>query len=266
MSLTMHKETGADTPALTPSLLEIYDMFFEVVPATTPDLLEEAHRLRYQVYCVENEFEPQNPHGLEMDAYDRWAKHSLLIHRATQRVAGTVRVILPRSAGAADLPAVQTSSALEALGPGRLPKATTAEISRFAISKDFRQRIDDGQLPAVHEEDEARAPEDINRRVLPSLTLGLMRAIVQMSVENDMTHWCAVADIPLLRLLKRLGIRFEAVGPRVQHHGWRQPVHSEIAGLMDGIFQARPEVWDVITHQGRLWPQPASRSSQRIAG
>ena len=37
--------------------LDLYDRYFTVVPADTPELLDAAHELRYQVYCREHAFE-----------------------------------------------------------------------------------------------------------------------------------------------------------------------------------------------------------------
>ena len=239
------------------SLYDIYNSYFQVVQADTPELLREAQRLRYQVYCLENEFEdPEaNPEGLESDELDQRSRHSLLIHRESGLVAGTVRLILPDPEAALAFPAVETSEALREHGPRYLPAATTGEISRFSISKDFRRRVEDGCWPAIYEQD--ADPRQANRRILPHITLGLMQGLVQMSVETNVTHWCATVETPLLRLLKRLGIHFHSVGPLVNYHGWRQPVYNCVEDVLAGIYEERPEVWDVITARGRLFQAPA---------
>jgi len=248
------------------SLYEVYDSYFEVVPADTQELLEKAYRLRYQVYCLENAFEDpaDNPQGLETDEYDVRSKHSLLVHRESGIVAGTVRLILPDLADPLAFPAVLTSEALGERGRQYLPAATTAEISRFSISKEFRRRIEDGAWPAIYDGQSDRS--GVNRRILPHITLGLMRALVQMSVENDITHWCATVETPLLRLLKRLGIHFHAVGPLVNYHGWRQPVYNALENLSWTVYDERPEVWDVITAKGGLLPLPEPRTYWNGAG
>ena len=89
-----------------------------------------------------------------------------------------------------------------------------------------------------------------------------MRAIVKMSMENDVTHWCASVETPLLRLLKRLGINFHSVGPLVNYHGWRQPVYNSVNDVMNGIYFKRPEVWDVISSKGELFPAPTDSDLQ----
>ena len=37
-------------------LAGMYDEYFAVIPANRPELIAEAHAVRYQVYCVEHAF------------------------------------------------------------------------------------------------------------------------------------------------------------------------------------------------------------------
>src|ERR1700733_1139731 len=118
---------------------ELYGRYFDIVPADNAERRDCAYRLRYQVYCVEHAFlDPAaNPGEREIDEFDSHAVQSLLIHRATGSVCGTVRLILPGPARpASNFPAFGVSPAAGAM-MRRLPKLTTAEISRFAISKAF---------------------------------------------------------------------------------------------------------------------------------
>ncbi|MGH8585199.1 MAG: PEP-CTERM/exosortase system-associated acyltransferase [Gammaproteobacteria bacterium] len=83
-----------------PDLLTHFRKYFEILRADTPALLEEAFRLRYQVYCQEGclpGFDPLDyPDGLERDIYDyeHRSVHCLLRHRPTGSNAGTVRLVL----------------------------------------------------------------------------------------------------------------------------------------------------------------------------
>ena len=83
------------------ALSGLYDRYFTVVPANTPALLDAAHALRYQVYCVEHAFEdPAQQIGeRERDRYDEGAVHAVLIYNPTEQVVGCVRLILPRAIG-----------------------------------------------------------------------------------------------------------------------------------------------------------------------
>ena len=115
-------------------------------------LLDQAYRLRYQVYCVENNYEdPHQADGRETDIYDERAIHALLMHRRTETVAGTVRVILPRANDqepSLPINIVADSEQRELLR--RLPHSRTAEISRFSVAKAFRQRCTEAEDAIYH--------------------------------------------------------------------------------------------------------------------
>src|SRR6185295_16967877 len=98
----------------------------------------------------------------------------------------------------------------------------------------------------------AEASEE-QRSILPHLTLGLIETLVRMSVENGITHWCAVMEPTLLRLLTRLGIHFDPIGPLIDYHGRRQPCYIPLKTLLARVKRERPDVWDVITRAGRHW-------------
>src|SRR5437588_3429764 len=83
-----------------------YNEYFDIVRANSPALLDEAYRLRYQVYCLEHPFENAAEHsdGRERDEDDDRSVHSLLVHRQTGVFAGTVRAILPKEVQRRPLP------------------------------------------------------------------------------------------------------------------------------------------------------------------
>lgn len=234
-------------------LTEIYNRYFDVVPATTRELLDEALRLRYQVYCVEHAFENprEHPDGREIDKYDDRSVHSVLIHKPTGSVVGTVRLILP---GDEPLPITEVCHDPRLKDLSLFPPATTAEISRFAISKNFRRRADDKRGVDAALVDQTVIADSTNRRVIPHMALGLIKAVGQMSIRYGMTNLCAVMEPPLLRLLLRLGIRFDPLGPPIDYHGKRQPCHVTPIAVSDGLRAERPDAWDLITEQGALKP------------
>ena len=234
--------------------MDLYDSHFEITAAENAEQLKAAFRLRYDVYCVENAFEDpaDNPFGMETDAYDPGALHSLLLRRGTGEVVGTVRLILPlprcgmegtglpiREVCHHDL--VQQNNAI-------LPWASTAEISRFAVSKRLRRRATDQKTVGGFAE-----PDGI-RRHIPDTSLGLMQAIVAMAARADVTHVCAVMEPCLLRMLARLGIHFFPLGPQVIYHGRRQPCFSDLDELLARAWAERHDVWQVLTRNGALWP------------
>jgi N-acyl amino acid synthase of PEP-CTERM/exosortase system len=210
--------------------LSCYRRHFEVVRADTPDLLDEAYRLRYQVYCLENRYEnpDQQVHGRERDLYDDRSVHSLLIHRRSGLAAGTMRVILPGT-DTQDLPLpiniVTDSGQHELLH--RLPPSHTAEISRFAVSKAFRRACVE--------------PED--RRMLRYITIGLFRGALEICREHEVQYICAVMERALIRLLARLGLAFQHVGGLIEHHGPRQPCFARVDQLIEGSRAEGTLLW-----------------------
>ena len=237
-------------------LIDVYSSYFESIPANTDALRNVGYRLRYEVYCVEHPFEDpaDSPDGLERDGFDEHSLHSLLMYRPRDTVAGAVRLILPRPGqDAADMPIHHVCRHELLLNDSdRLPRTRTAEISRFAVSKNFRRRTGDREIAVGGH---AEAEED-PRRLIPHISLGLMRAIVSMAAEAGITHLCAVMEPALLRLLKRLGIYFNDLGPRVEYHGKRQPCFADLDELLARTWHERREVWEVLTHDGALWPAP----------
>jgi N-acyl amino acid synthase of PEP-CTERM/exosortase system len=209
-------------------LLSCYRAHFEVVRAETTELLDEAYRLRYQVYCVENLYEdPNQPDKRERDVYDARSAHALLMHKRTGAIAGTVRVILPADAPELPLPISVLTDPYQRERLRRLPRSQLAEISRFAISKEFRRRCTDAE----------------DRRMLRYITFGLIRGALEICRENDIEYICAVMEQALIRLLARLGLAFEHLGDIIEYHGARQPCLATVSHLIDHSKAERTLLW-----------------------
>ncbi|HLU91372.1 MAG TPA: PEP-CTERM/exosortase system-associated acyltransferase [Pedomonas sp.] len=232
--------------------METYNQFFYYRIARTPEDIAAAHRLRYEVYCEETGFLPkeEHPDGLERDEHDEHSIQSVLFYRPLNLPAGTVRVVRPKPGEeGCGLPARLAAPGLDLLPEKILPCGRTGEISRFSIHGGFRKRQSDGLYAAIHD---PRQGGGDPRRILPHMTLGLMTSIFEIALETNLTHLCAIIDPALLRMLRMLGLRFEAVGPLVEFHGPRQPVFAPLKQLIDGVARDYPEVHEVITAGGRL--------------
>lgn len=234
---------AADVP-----LLDRFHTYFSVIAAKTPQSVALAQRIRYQVYCVENPFEnaAEHPDGLECDDYDSHAAHSLLIHKPSGAAVGTARLILARPEAPEQSFALQRICHAQALK--RLPLLRCAEVSRFAISKQFRRRSTD----TLYEGRESEESASHRRALAPLMTLGLIQSLVRGSIEHGVTHWCAAMEPTLLRLLAGIGIRFEPLGPMVEYHGLRQPCYCEVAPMLERVKAEQPVVWQVLTDGGQL--------------
>jgi N-acyl amino acid synthase of PEP-CTERM/exosortase system len=243
-------------------LFDLYNAYFRVVRADTDELRADVYRLRFHVYAVEHKFERPDdfPDGQEKDIFDDHSVHSLLIHRPSETIAGTVRLILPdpaRSIGSLPIDHVCSDPVLG--GSPELPRTCTAEVSRFAVSKSFRRRLGEAGSPSGVTEESLRAEEEKaahmgDRRIAPHITLGLIQSLVEMSIEHGVTHWCAVMERALLRLLTKIGIHFQDAGPLVEYHGRRQPCYRNLHDLLETVKQERFDVWEILTREGKLRP------------
>ena len=239
----LHESTG--------TLLERFDLYFETMIADTPALLQQAHAIRFRVYCLETQFEDAMafPDGLERDAFDGHSAHGLLIHRTSAQAMGTVRLVLPLPDTPQKSFAVQAVSQHPSLRDGTaFPLASTAEVSRFCISRSFRRRATD----TLYAEGDAEPANPSDRRSGPLMRLGLIQALIRMSAKHGITHWCAVVEPTLLRMLDAMAIRFSPIGPLVDHHGMRQPCSCDVAEVLRAVKLERPTFWEVLTCGGTI--------------
>ena len=235
-----------------PSPVVRFDTYFRAVSADTRELIEKAFALRYQVYCLERQFEdPTQLHGgLETDQFDRHSVHSLVFHRPQDEPIGTARLILPQARpNSLPIQELLKKSGLSACH--YFPNHTVAEVSRFAISKEFRRRKVDSKSIA---EPDSRRERHGN---LPCL--GLLQMLLRQSLELGVEYWAAVMEPQLLRMLALMGIRFQPVGPLVSYHGLRQPSFCHLPVMVRNMALMKPESWAVVTNNGELMPDTGAR-------
>jgi N-acyl amino acid synthase of PEP-CTERM/exosortase system len=251
--------TAAVNRKITPhhdNMLDAYNAWFRVTPATTPALQDQAYRLRYQVYCCEHSYEnpAEHPRQREIDDYDDRSVHSLLVDRTSGTTVGTVRLIFSdKDSWTTSFP-IQKVCSHPLLADRKLHlTAAAAEISRFAISKAYRNNtiaISTGMAA-----DRAH--------MIPCITLGLFKATVQMSFEHGISDWFAVMEPSLLRLLSRFGIYFKPIGPLVDYHGLRQPCHANVHQLLERVRKERLDVFDFVTEVDPVNGPKRSVTNQR---
>jgi N-acyl amino acid synthase of PEP-CTERM/exosortase system len=208
---------------------------FTVRIADTENLRQQAYRLRHQVYCVENAFEPCRPDGVETDGFDSRAPHALLFHRAVEEPIGTVRLILPQAGSTVGTLPIHAVCAPDLFARVGLPLAGTAEISRFALSRLRLQKL------------QQTAGPDESREVLSFASLGLIAALRQIARENGITHTVAVMEPSLRRRLSMIGLPMQEMGSPVSYHGVRVPCYTRIDQLESRLKRLRPDLWPVLT-------------------
>ena len=231
-----------------------FSNFFLLEHCRSDATINECKKLRYDVFCSEKGYFIDNNQSkcIESDEYDSRSVHSLIRHRTTNRVAATVRLVLANEWQPEDPFPIEHFEVLRRMERDqkwRINRASLAEISRFAIAQVFRRRTEErNKIHGIT--DEVFREYHNERRQIGDLTLGLFKAVVAMSYENDISHWYAMMEPKLIRLLSRYGIRFNTVGPIFNHCGLRQPCIASVNDVLSGIYHSRRDVWSFITNDG----------------
>ena len=230
--------------------MRLFNFNFEVAE-NQPDnskLFEAIYRLRYQVYVNEWGFErpEDHPEGLEKDGYDQRSRHIFAYTGPKDNVIGTARIILPTDCM---FPLQENFDVDETLFSN--PEHKIAEISRLAISKDFRRRAIDRVIfnkDTTHGEDlkqyqeSVTAIENERRKCEHELVRGIYMMIYRESIMLGLTHWCAVMAKGLYVILARWGIPFHQVGSEKEYHGVRAPYVLSIKELETNLEKKNPDL------------------------
>ncbi|WP_282756071.1 PEP-CTERM/exosortase system-associated acyltransferase [Desulfuromonas thiophila] len=235
---------------------------FERVERDDPRMAD-LYRLRYQVYCTECGFEraEDHPGGLETDIYDPYSSHFCATVIETGSIVGAVRIILDSPLGFPIEKHCQLDPCRRYDGD---PKKI-GEISRLAISKEFRRREIDRAIYSQREFNpaEVRQVHEQRRQFECLIVAGLYQCVYQESLTLGLTHWYAVMVKGLCGLLRRWGIVWNQVGEQVEYHGLRVPYLAGIAenekrvAALNPLLLERPCGW-----QGsavRRNPEPPTR-------
>lgn len=196
--------------------------------AAAGESVRAAQALRHRVFCLERRlFQADEAEPIDQDEFDAAARHVLIRRRDTGEAVATSRVVAAARAGG-DLPMLRYCSPRLL---AKLPMASTGEISRFAISKQARGAQTAG----------------------PLVRLGLLRGILAASQSIGLTHWCALMEPSLIRLLGGTGVRFEPIGPLVEAYGQRQPCIARIDVTVAGGRLTHPHYHQAVAEKQRAW-------------
>ncbi|MBT1074686.1 PEP-CTERM/exosortase system-associated acyltransferase [Geobacter grbiciae] len=234
-------------------LVDYFNLLYSVVPAETDELVKETYRLRYQVYCIENEFEPpESSHQMETDEFDDNSVHSIIKYNKSGQSLGSVRMILPNQDDYTRSFPIQKICGHSIFTDRKLFSIyKPIEISRFCLSKELRSKA----KPCKHsciKLASSSAPFSSSLLNQCGPILGLIRGLIQMSSENHVTHWFAIMEPSLIRLLAKLSIYFKPTGSLINYHGMRQPCYIELSELLRRVYSEQPLVWEVLTNKGQF--------------
>lgn len=241
----------------TGSLRDHFNSSFEIIQATSEVLLEEVLRLRYQVYCVENKLADRKKFTscMEHDLYDHRSLHRLIRHKETGIFVAHVRLILPNPENPEDRFPIEDYCEIghpdNLSSHKKITRTSLAEVSRFLISKKREQQVilasTTSTVGLVYRR------EDGPNSFL--LLHGLIAAGLRAAIEIKNPYLYACIEIPLFRLLRKLGIHFVKIGPPVEYHGLRFPCLGSTELILSGIHNDRPDLWELVKQNGKLAPQ-----------
>ena len=212
-----------------------FKQYFQVVPALTDELIQEAQKIRHEVYCRELGWEPLRDNGLETDSYDPNSLHCLLKSVVNNRYIGCVRLVLPtESDSGAMLPFQGTCrDGLDSGHPDAagLAAGTVAEVSRLAIIADYRRRRDEQGKPVAVPEGQDFSHE---RRKFPFIPVGLYLGMMQMAKRHGIDTLYFLTEPVLARHFSMLGGKLVPVGKAIEHRGKRIPYVMKVSEVLGG--------------------------------
>lgn len=229
--------------------------------------LEDSYALRYQVYCLEKGFLPEEdyPSGLEFDEFDDNSLHFGAFNLQGD-IVGTVRLVMSSSMG---FPLVDHCQIDEDELPCTLNNSSVinesahiAEVSRLAVSKLYRRRSGDGLYCLTGVEDEF-IDNGVSRRRRPEIVLGLYKILYQESKRQGIKSWFAAMEQSLSRLLGHFSFNFIQIGPKVDYYGPVSPFFVEINDIEKGVYSNRPDLfWEFVEGlEAELLPEVARKRS-----
>lgn len=225
----------------------IFHNYFRVTPADTKDLIKEVYKIRHQVYCEELEFEERRKNHLEFDEHDLHSIHCLLYHTPSQSYAGCIRLILCENADPASAFPFEKVCGNPYLGDfnelTNKPRTCHGEISRLAITSNFRRRRGEANLADGNDPENISTDNAKDKRHFPSVGLGLYLAITAMGLKLGLDGVFAMMEPKLARQLRRFGFFFTQVGEATEHRGMRAPFFISREALFNNL---KPEYLDLL--------------------
>jgi N-acyl amino acid synthase of PEP-CTERM/exosortase system len=232
---------------------------FEVVPAVTAELLDEAFRIRHSVYCEDLGFEPPRPDGREIDEFDTQSLHCLLRNVNTGEFAGCTRLIRTRPDDPhAALPFEKACAATldrSIVDPQQLPRARIGEVSRLAVVAAYRRRKGE-HAPAGRLSDDSYG--DARRPRFPYLLVGLYLGIIELALRHDIDIIFVLTEPRLAGHFARLGVEVTQIGGAIEHHGRRIPSMMNCKAIVAGLnVVTRPLYQAIAADVDRALRRPA---------
>jgi N-acyl amino acid synthase of PEP-CTERM/exosortase system len=223
-------------PSEIPAPINNFEQYFEIVPALSPALKEEAFRIRHQVYCEDLGFEPRRPNRRESDPYDAQSLHLLIRSVHAGDFVGCTRIVRAQSQDTQRaMPFEQIcADAIDRaiVDPASLPRHTVGEISRLSIISRYRRRKGEAWQPAPITD---KAFSKYPRPRFPYLLIGLYLGTIELARLNNIETLFVLTDQRLASHLARIGVDIRTIGMTVEHHGTRVPSMMRTTSILQNL-------------------------------
>ncbi len=224
-----------------------FNEFFYITRINTPELLDQAFKLRYEVYIKDCGYEFHNPYGadeIEKDSYDEHSYHCLLFHKPTNNPIGYIRLIPYKKNGGYLLPVEKFGINFKKSIISKLRSSTMGEISRMAIHPSFRRRLSDRLYKFECSENSNGSRFRVN--YLPA---SLVLACGALMKNHHMEHSVALMEYKLAVLIKKYGVVFEKIGDSIQLNGTRTPFLMSSQEIYENLSDDFKELFTSIDNQ-----------------
>jgi len=232
------------------NIAEHFTQFLEPQVAVSNALKEEAFKIRHNVYCEELAFEKVKEGGQEKDEFDEQSIFSLIKHKPSNIYTSCVRVVriekenqlLPIEKFCLD------SITDEKLHPNRFNRKEICEISRLAVTSDFRRRKTDqfkGSGTGVIQES---SYSEVELRCFPFIAIGLYMAAATMAIDTGIRHVYVMMEPRLARSMKFVGIKFQQLGEPIDYHGIRAPYYINPEMFLSNLSPGFKNLYKAIEH------------------
>jgi N-acyl amino acid synthase of PEP-CTERM/exosortase system len=219
------------------------ERYFHIERTEDPEKLKSVYNLRYQVFCKERGFIPKRlcPKQMEVDEYDNRSLHFAAYYNKDQHASGTLRLVSGEAVE--QLPLSKKCQIDKALLPRDFDYSKCGEISRLAISKNFRRRATDGNYPQEKEDRVSARVQSNKRTKFPEIVLGLYKSLYQETKRHGIEHWLAAMEPSLVKLLYKLPIQFMEIGPEVDYYGPVKPYIASVYEFECMLHTRSPELY-----------------------
>ena len=251
-------DLGMATKIRSEILYNLFYKLFDVVHADTPALRDEAHRIRYQVFCLENkgyEDPAAHPDGLEKDSFDVRADHVLLIYKPTGKPIGTVRIVKHNEEDWRQSFPLQSLCGSNYLHDEAYVK-NSCEFSRLCISTEYRRHIKkeirnlSGVFNFNRKDPFTMYEKPLLNICLSMAPIALIRGAFEMAINNNVLNIFGIMEQKNITRLENAGLVHEPIGPIMDYHGKRLPFLCNILDVLDNAMVQNYAVWKIVTVKG----------------